>query len=162
MTRKLKSTWGAAGASFLSFSKALCVCQLRSMFCESYLLLYCQLHSVLFTVVLSDLYSGDSRLRGSPWEETRFARFDQGQAAMPTCLRHVEKTLVLVSGTSTGSSLSPRNVSGRIPDRLGSDHEWPPCPWSVEWSPSNGSYLIWTHITKGYIRALLSIVITEE
>ncbi len=29
MTRKLKSTWGAAGASFLSFSKALCVCQSR-------------------------------------------------------------------------------------------------------------------------------------
>jgi len=29
MTRKLKSKWGAAGASFLSFSKDLCVCQSR-------------------------------------------------------------------------------------------------------------------------------------
>ncbi len=30
-----KSTWGATGVSFLSFSKALCVCQSWSMFCES-------------------------------------------------------------------------------------------------------------------------------
>ncbi len=29
MTRELKSTWSTAGASFLSFSKALCVCQSR-------------------------------------------------------------------------------------------------------------------------------------
>ncbi len=29
MTRRLKSTWGATGVSFLSFSKALCVCQSR-------------------------------------------------------------------------------------------------------------------------------------
>ncbi len=43
MTRKLKSTWGAAGFSFLSFSKALCVCQSRSMFCESYLMLFVKL-----------------------------------------------------------------------------------------------------------------------
>ncbi len=34
MTRMLKSTWCAAGASFLSFSKALCVCQ-SIVFCES-------------------------------------------------------------------------------------------------------------------------------
>ncbi len=34
MTRMLKSTWCAAGASFLSFSKALCVCQ-SNVFCES-------------------------------------------------------------------------------------------------------------------------------
>ncbi len=63
---------------------------------------------------------------------------DQGHAAMPTCLGHVEETLVLVSGPGPGSSLPPRNASdGCIPDRLGSGHEWPPCPQSVEWSPSH-------------------------
>ncbi len=63
---------------------------------------------------------------------------DQGHAAMPTCLGHVEETLVLVSGPGPGSSLPPRNASdGCIPDRLGSGHEWPPCPRSVEWSPSH-------------------------
>ncbi len=50
---------------------------------------------------------------------------DQGHAAMPTCLGHVEETLVLVSGPGPGSSLSPRNASdGCIPDRLGGGHEW--------------------------------------
>ncbi len=45
---------------------------------------------------------------------------DQGHAAMPTCLGHVEETLVLVSGPGPGSSLPPRNTSdGCIPDRLG-------------------------------------------
>ncbi len=44
---------------------------------------------------------------------------DQGHAAMPTCLGHVEETLVLVSGPGPGSSLPPRNASnGCIPDRL--------------------------------------------
>ncbi len=63
---------------------------------------------------------------------------DQGHAAMPTYLGHVEGTLVLVSGPGPGSSLPPRNASdGCIPDRLGGGHEWPPCPWSVEWSPSH-------------------------
>ncbi len=63
---------------------------------------------------------------------------DQVHAAMPTCLGHVEETLVLVSGPGPGSSLPPRNASdGCIPDRLGSGHEWPPCPRSVEWSPSH-------------------------
>ncbi len=63
---------------------------------------------------------------------------DQGHAAMPTCLGHVEETLVLVSGPGPGSSLPPRNASdGCIPDRLGGGHEWPPCPRSVEWSPSH-------------------------
>ncbi len=39
---------------------------------------------------------------------------------MPTCLGHVEETLVLVSGPGPGSSLPPRNASDRcIPDRLG-------------------------------------------
>ncbi len=47
-------------------------------------------------------------------------------------LRNVE-TLILVSGPDSGSSLSPCNVSSRrIPHRLGSGHEWPPCMWSVE------------------------------
>ncbi len=57
---------------------------------------------------------------------------------MPTCLGHVEETLVVVSGPGAGSSFSPRNASDRrVPHRLGSGHEWPPCPRSVEWSPSH-------------------------
>ncbi|KAI2663885.1 Transposon Ty3-G Gag-Pol polyprotein [Labeo rohita] len=75
------------------------------------------------------------KTRGSP--EGKPASHDQGHAAMPSCLRHVEETLVLVSGPGAGSSLSPCNASdGRIPHWLGSGHEWPPCPRSVEWSPS--------------------------
>ncbi len=63
---------------------------------------------------------------------------DQGHAAMPTCLGYVEETLVLVSGPGPGSSLPLRNASdGCIPDRLGGSYEWPPCPRSVEWSPSH-------------------------
>ncbi len=70
--------------------------------------------------------------------EGKPASHDQGHVAMPTCLRHVEETLVLVSGTGVGSSLLPRNASdGRVPVRLGSGHEWPPCPRSVERSPSH-------------------------
>ncbi len=58
---------------------------------------------------------------------------DQGHTVMPTCLGHVEEILVLVSGPGIGSSLSPRNaINGHILDQLGSGHEWPPCPWSVE------------------------------
>ncbi len=54
------------------------------------------------------------------------------------CLRHVETTLVLVSGPGAGSSVSPCNASdGRVPHRLGSGHEWPPCPRSVEGSSSH-------------------------
>ncbi len=45
MTRRLKSTWGATGVSFLSFSKALRVCQSRSMLCQSYLLLFVMLQA---------------------------------------------------------------------------------------------------------------------
>ncbi len=64
--------------------------------------------------------------------------YAQGHTVMPTCLRYVEETLVLVSGPSAGSSLSPRNASdGRVPHRLGSCHEGPPCPRSVERSPSH-------------------------
>ncbi len=51
------------------------------------------------------------------------ASHDQGQAAVPMCLRHVETTLV--------------------PHRLGSGHEWSPCPQSVEWSPSHVAYLLY-------------------
>ncbi len=41
---------------------------------------------------------------------------DQGHAAMPKCFRHVEETLILVSGPGAGSSLSPRNASdGPLP-----------------------------------------------
>ncbi len=68
--------------------------------------------------------------------EGKLASHDQCHAAVPTCLRHVETTLVLVSGPGAGSSMSLRNNSdGRIPHRLGSSHGWPPCPRSVEWSP---------------------------
>ncbi|KAL0202504.1 hypothetical protein M9458_000522, partial [Cirrhinus mrigala] len=50
--------------------------------------------------------------RGKP------APHDQCHVAMPTCLRHVEETLVLVSGPGAGSSLSPRNASDRrVPHR---------------------------------------------
>ncbi len=70
--------------------------------------------------------------------EEKHVPHDQGHAAMPTCLGHVEETLVLVSGPGPGSSLPPRNASnGCIPDRLGGGHDWPPCPRSVEWSPSH-------------------------
>ncbi|KAL0148119.1 hypothetical protein M9458_056589 [Cirrhinus mrigala] len=63
---------------------------------------------------------------------------DQGHAALPTCPGHVEEALVLVSGPGVGSSLSPRDASdGRVPHRLGSGHEWPPCPRSVERSPTH-------------------------
>ncbi len=70
--------------------------------------------------------------------EGKPASHDQGHAAMPMCLGHVEETLVLVSGPGSESSLSPCNASdGCIPDRLGGGHEWPPCPRSVEWLPSH-------------------------
>ncbi len=65
--------------------------------------------------------------------EEKPASHDQGHAVMPMCLGHVEKTLVPVSGPGIGSSLLPSNArDGRVPDRLGSGHEWPPCPRSVE------------------------------
>ncbi len=42
---------------------------------------------------------------------------DQGHTVMPTCLGHVEETLVLVSGPGIGSSLSPRNaINGHVLD----------------------------------------------
>ncbi|KAL0149293.1 hypothetical protein M9458_055331 [Cirrhinus mrigala] len=70
--------------------------------------------------------------------EGKPALHDQSHAVMPTCLGHVEETLVLVSGPSAGSSLSPRNASdGRVPHWLGNGYEWPPRPRSVERSPSS-------------------------
>ncbi|KAI2664175.1 Protein P [Labeo rohita] len=71
---------------------------------------------------------GVSRPRGV-LPEGKPALHDQGHTAMPTCLGHVEETLVLVSGPGAGSFLSPR--------MLASGHEWPPRPWSVERSPSS-------------------------
>ncbi|KAI2658584.1 hypothetical protein H4Q32_016681 [Labeo rohita] len=57
---------------------------------------------------------------------------------MPTCLGHVEESLVPVSGAGAGSSLSPRNASNRcFPHRLGCGHEWPHRPRSVERSPTH-------------------------
>ncbi len=57
------------------------------------------------------------------------------------CLRALDmwrKPLFFVSGPGAESSLSPRNASdGCLSHRLGSGHVWPPCPWSVEWSPSH-------------------------
>ncbi len=73
---------------------------------------------------------------------------DQGHAAMPKCLRHVEETLVLVSAPGAGSSLSLHNASdGCISHQLGSGHEWPPSPRSVEWSPSHVAHSIQFKIT---------------
>ncbi|KAL0147873.1 hypothetical protein M9458_056832, partial [Cirrhinus mrigala] len=70
--------------------------------------------------------------------EGKRASHDQGHVAMPTCLGHVEETLVLGSGPSAGSSLSSRNTSdGCVSHRLGSGHGRPPCPQSVERSPSH-------------------------
>ncbi|KAI2661618.1 Transposon Ty3-G Gag-Pol polyprotein [Labeo rohita] len=76
------------------------------------------------------------KTRGFP--EGKPASHDQGHAAMPTCLGHVEESLVPVSGAGAGSSLSPRNASNRcFPHRLGCGHEWPHRPRSVERSPTH-------------------------
>ncbi|KAL0150469.1 hypothetical protein M9458_054286 [Cirrhinus mrigala] len=53
----------------------------------------------------------------------------QGHAALPTCRRHVEKALVMVSGPGVGDMLSS----------LG--HEWLLSPWSVEQPPSHVVHL---------------------
>ncbi len=45
---------------------------------------------------------------------------DQGHAAMLSCLRHVEETMVPVTRPSVGGSLSLRNAhDGRLPHGLG-------------------------------------------
>ncbi len=63
---------------------------------------------------------------------------DQGHVVMLSYLRHVDETLVLVTGPGAGSSLSSRNANDRcVPHRFGSGHEWPPSPRSVEQPPSH-------------------------
>ncbi len=63
---------------------------------------------------------------------------DQGHVAMLMYLRHVEETLVLVSGPGAGSYLLSCNANdGRAPHRLGSGHERPPILRSVERPPSH-------------------------
>ncbi len=70
--------------------------------------------------------------------EGKSALHDQGHVAMPTCLRHVKETLVLVSGPGAGSSLSSRNANnGHVPHRWGCGNGWPPCPQYVERPPSH-------------------------
>ncbi len=50
--------------------------------------------------------------------------YDQGHAAMPTCLRHVEETLRFCLKARCWELLSPCNTSdGCISHRLGSGHE---------------------------------------
>ncbi len=67
----------------------------------------------------------------------------QGLSTVCASPRHVEETLVLKSGPGAGSSVSPVIVSdGRVSHRLGSSHEWPLSPRSVEWSPSHMAHLL--------------------
>ncbi len=69
--------------------------------------------------------------RGNPFRMIKVTR---------RCLRALDmwRKPWFLSGPGPGSSLPPRNASdGCIPDRLGGGHEWPPCPRSVEWSPSH-------------------------
>ncbi len=60
MTRRLKSMWSATGVSFLSFSKALCVCQSRFMFCLIYCCLSCYKSS---NIKISRMYKARQRQR---------------------------------------------------------------------------------------------------
>ncbi|KAL1257970.1 hypothetical protein QQF64_011214 [Cirrhinus molitorella] len=56
------------------------------------------------------------------------------------CLRALDvvKTMIPVSSSSVGGSLSLRNTNDRrLPHGLGSGHEWPLCPRSVGRSPSH-------------------------
>ncbi len=69
--------------------------------------------------------------RGNPFSH------DQGHAAMLTCLRHVEETVVPVTRPRVGGSVSSQNASDRrLPHGLGSGHEWPLRSRSVGRSPS--------------------------
>ncbi len=66
---------------------------------------------------------------------------DQGYAAMLTCLRHVEETVVPVSKSCVGGSVSLHNANdGCLPHMLGSGHKWPLRPRSVGRSPSQVAY----------------------
>ncbi len=63
---------------------------------------------------------------------------DQGYTAMLTCLRHVEETLVPVTRSSVGGSLSLRNANDRcLTHMVGSGREWLLCPGSVGRPPSH-------------------------
>ncbi len=62
--------------------------------------------------------------------EGKSASHDQGHAAMLTCLRHVEETMVPFSRPVAGGSSCNAN-DGLLPNGLGSGHEWPLCPRSV-------------------------------
>ncbi len=74
--------------------------------------------------------------------EGKSTSHDQGLSTVCASPRHVEETLVLKSGPGAGSSVSPVIVSdGRVSHRLGSSHEWPLSPRSVEWSPSHMAHL---------------------
>ncbi|KAL1269008.1 hypothetical protein QQF64_031297 [Cirrhinus molitorella] len=64
--------------------------------------------------------------------EGKSTSYDQGHAAMLSCLRHVERPSVSVSRPGVGGSLSSCNANdGCLPHGLGSGHEWPLCPGSV-------------------------------
>ncbi len=52
--------WSATGVSFLSFSKALCVCQSRFMFCLIYCCLSCYKSS---NIKISRMYKARQRQR---------------------------------------------------------------------------------------------------
>ncbi len=70
--------------------------------------------------------------RGNPLRMIRVSR---------RCVRALDmwrKPWFLNQGPGAGSSVSPVIVSdGRVSHRLGSSHEWPLSPRSVEWSPSH-------------------------
>ncbi len=57
----------------------------------------------------------------------------QGHAELPSRRRHVEETLVLISGPGAGSFLSPRTLVMVV----SRGHGWQLSPRSVEWSPSH-------------------------
>ncbi len=78
------------------------------------------------------------RLRTTGFPEGQPILHDQGHAAMLTCLRHVEETVVPVTRPCVGGSMSLRNTNnGCLPHRLGSGHGWPLRPRSVGRSPSH-------------------------
>ncbi|KAI2657129.1 Transposon Ty3-G Gag-Pol polyprotein [Labeo rohita] len=83
----------------------------------------------------------ESSLRGgSSRESLRFSsRFCQGRlVAQDQGVLPEGKPALHDQGPGVGSSLLPRNASdGRVPHQLGSGHEWPPRPRSMERSPSS-------------------------
>ena len=60
------------------------------------------------------------------FSEGKSISHDQGHAAMPSCLGHVEETLVPHPGPSAGGFLSTRNAfDGCFPHGMAGGHEWP-------------------------------------